>query len=232
MPRILGLRAEDFVQVSLEAGTKKSIPRDPFDAFDFPIIYMQAYVQRALTEVRVLAESSRQYMVDRIYAGAGDRVVAKPVFPPAKPNANAKPFELERVTDHYWKWKALRGLDLRTLIAIGDYTHHLEVKKTKETKDGVSYVMTISAQKQHIGARFVKKGKRRPTYRQLARWLEFGTENPPGAADAEGKPRARWRMVPRPHWRPAAQEMARRFKRAPKKVGASALRDFLRKARG
>jgi hypothetical protein len=229
MPKIVGRRfgkdAEVEVEVSLVAGTKKVRldPRftGPNAVFKLPQVFMKVLAKRSLTDIRILAESSRQYMVDRIYAGkagASRKVATKPIFPHTQPNSAAKPFMLQPLTKKYRRWKKLKKLDGRLLIALGDYTRALEVKKVKRSGTDVAYLMTISPQKRHKERRPGKKKLQSLTMRQLAAVLEFGSSS---------------RMIPgRPHWKPTAKEMTRRFKKAPDKMLASALRDFLRKAKG
>jgi hypothetical protein len=161
-------------------------------------------------------------MVDRIYAGKAAesrKVIPKPHFPTTQPGAaQTKPFDLEPLTKKYRRWKRRRKLDGRILVAVGEYTKALQVKKVKRSGSDVTYLMTISPQKRHKGGSLFKRKGKRPTLRQLAAMLEFGS--------------AKKKLPPRPHWRPTAKEMTRRFKKAPQKMLVSAMRDFLRKSKG
>jgi hypothetical protein len=225
MPKLIAKRkhykgGEILVEFGLESGSKKFVLTPVIDGpnsiFKLPQKYVKALSDRTLKELRILAETSRQYMVDRIYAGRaqdGNIVTKAPTYPRSTPGVGGtEPFELAELTPRYRRRKKRKGLDGRILIASGDYTHSLEVKRVKPKGADAAYVMSLPTKK-HIGARFVPKGSKRVTYRQLSLILEFGS--------------AKKKIPARPHWRPTGREMGRRFNRAPAKLSASALRDFL-----
>lgn len=207
------------ILVQLEAGTKKLKldPRfkGPNATFRLPQIYLKEVIQRSLTDLRVFAESSQQYMLDRVYAQRGRRVSTKPTLPHTAPNNAAKPFDLKPLSKRHARFKRKRKLDGRILIASGQIMHELVIQKVVRDGD-VTYILTLP-NRQHIGSRIVKKGAKRITIKQLMAVLEFGS--------------GKRKIPPRPIWRPTAKEMTRRFARAPEKLSANALRSFLKKAR-
>ncbi len=86
----------------------------------------------------------------------------------------------KRLSPKYLKWKKRKGLDTRILLA-----HHYYISSITVYRSGGDWVVGVKPFQKHpaTGVRMEK----------LARFLEFGTS----------------RMPPRPHWRPALEEVRR-----------------------
>lgn len=182
----------------------------------------KAAVRASAVQCRVLAEESREMLLDRIHAGwltpttngyAPQRVVERPPVL-RKPNVfrDRRPFRWRgragQLSQRYANWKAKHELDGRMLLATGEYTEAIEVYRGEQTKGGVYYMVRL------------KQGTHEPsglTYNVLARVLELGS--------------GRHNIPPRPHWKPTVRDIVLRFEQEAETIRAQALREALRAIR-
>lgn len=102
-----------------------------------------------------------------------DRAIAEEFAYDLKKKIEQQAFAWVPLSPDYARRKAVLGLDPRMLIALGGY---IEAIQAREQPDG-TWAVTV-ADKKLPNSRY--------TYKDLANWLEWGTENMPA----------------RPHWRP------------------------------
>lgn len=174
--------------------------------------FVEKTVEVTYPQMRVLAEETRDLLIDKIMAGntrGYSPVVSRASLPKSRlpgVRTERKPFPFDRtapLSPDYLERKVREGKDPRILIATGRYLEHIVVER-QETRDGVKWRV------------FIQKGKTKTeiTFNMLARILEFGS------ASRNIKPRA--------HWRPTARIMGDKMKRVPKDIRAQALRETLR----
>lgn len=175
--------------------------------------FVEEIVSATHPQMRVMAEETRDLLIDKIMAGNthGYRVkVARTSLPKSRlpgVRSERKPFPFDRtapLTEKYLKRKVREGKDPRILIATGRYLEHIILER-QETKNGVFWRV------------YIQKGKTKTeiTFNMLARILEFGS--------------ASRNIKSRPHWRPTARIIGDRMKRVPDNIRAQALRETLRK---
>jgi hypothetical protein len=188
-----------------------------------PVI-QRAMVDATAVQLRVLAEETREYIIDRIYAGppfrsppGGRMLVRRPpkLRAPEMHGEERRPFRHVALSERTREKKANpdRELDARKLIGKGDYTYGIEVKRGEQRESGVNYIVR-PAPRQHKGA---DPRSGRITSRMLARVLEFGSR--------------RHNIPARPHWGPALRAAIRRFRESAPGIRAEALRRTLREMR-
>jgi hypothetical protein len=174
--------------------------------------FVENIVSATQPQMRVLAEETRDLLIDKIMAGnprGYPPKVSRASLPKSRlpgVRTERKPFPFDRtapLTEDYLKRKVKEGKDPRILIATGRYLEHIVLER-QETKDGVFWRV------------YIQKGRTRTriTFNLLARILEFGS--------------ASRNIKPRPHWRPTARLMRDAVKRVPDNVRAQALRETLR----
>lgn len=174
-------------------------------------------VEATAIQLRVLAEESRDIILDKLFAGRpqapGEVILSQPrrLRQPQELGRDRAPFDHPPLTRKHARLKAREGLDGRTLLMTGDYVENgIEVFKG-EQQSGVYYMVRPAVGK-HEGF----DPKSGPiTYRRLAMVHEFGS--------------AKHRIPPRPHWRPAAEAIIARFERTRRTVRALQLRSMLRR---
>lgn len=160
-------------------------------------------------QLRVIAEESREMVLDRLYAAKpqapGAATVARPERErrPDIPTADRKPFRHAPLAPSTVERKAAADQDGRKLIASGEYTYGIEV--FKGTENGVTYYTVRPKPGKHPDAGV--------THRVLAAFHEFGTS----------------KMPKRPHWGPVLAVVKDIVKKRRKKIRADALRKALRK---
>jgi hypothetical protein len=169
------------------------------------------------TQLRVLAEETRQIIVDRAFAGApqapGRIVLGAPGWFRRRdiPGVDRKALRYKKLSLAHVLRKRVLGLDGRIFIASGDYLKNIEVLPGVRSRSGIQGYIVRMKPRAHKSV----FGSSKILLSLLARVLEFGSR--------------RWKIAPRPHWRPAAQAMQTRFKRLPRDIRAAALRAALRR---
>jgi len=175
-------------------------------------------VRATIPQFRQLAYGSATLLVEKILAGDRQGFPAtisirdaKGLKPGYRGLGPRRPFQHVSLNEEYLERKVAEGLDPRPLIATGFYIGHIEVQERK--RKGARFWVVTPARVKH-----------RPSgvwLRVLAGWLEFGTpESSPGG-----------RMPARPHWRPTALVVRRKWERLPKDIRVEALKETLRKMR-
>jgi hypothetical protein len=186
------VRSVGYVQIG-----RRRIPLKRVPAF-FPLLVDSTMVATAV-QLRVIAEESRELLIDRIFAQTPQLPRGRPRRPPnltaprppriRRPMVQTRrgPFQpaLEELTEPYASRKAREGLDGRILLAIGDYVDGIEVFRGEQKEGGVYYMVRPAVRKHDPDDRNY------PQLSKLARWLEAGTS----------------KMKARPHWRPTLQEV-------------------------
>ncbi|MBO8161151.1 MAG: hypothetical protein H0Z24_05895 [Thermosipho sp. (in: Bacteria)] len=113
---------------------------------------------------------------------------AKKVEIQLKENIKKQLLDLPPLKEEYKKKKSKNNLDVRTLIATGEYVDRLRVFEVKKTKDQIIIVVGASDEdKHHSGL----------TIGELARIIEYGTPTQP----------------PRPHFRLTWEEIKGKIKK-------------------
>jgi hypothetical protein len=179
-------------------------------------------VVATIPQIRNLAWASQALLVEKLLAGnpkgfppviqEGDLTnVRKDVkgLEPRRPFGGK--WKHPKLNEEYLFRKVSEGKDPRPLIATGLYIKNI-VARERKLKKGTTWTVLP----RNIIHR--PSGVRLPV---LAGWLEFGT---PFSNPGE-------KMPARPHWRPVALVVRRRFKRLPKDIRAAALRKVLRELR-
>ena len=160
-------------------------------------------------QLRVIAEESREMVVDRLYAARPQRpgqvVVDRPPIARREdiPIADRAPFRHAPLAPSTVKKKNDAEQDGRKLIATGDYTYGIEV--FKGTEKGETYYTVRPKPGKHPDAGV--------THRVLAAFHEFGTS----------------KMPKRPHWGPVLRAVKGVVDSKRKSIKAEALRKALRK---
>jgi hypothetical protein len=180
-----------------------------------PIIesfHLRLYKQLAdatAVQLRVIAEESREMVLDKLYAARAQAPgVASVVQPPQTrradiPTAERKPFRHTPLAKETVERKAEAEQDGRKLIATGAYTAGIEV--FKGTQGGDIYYTVRPKPGKHPEAGV--------THRVLAAFHEFGTSTIPK----------------RPHWGPVLRVVKSILRSKRKSIRAEALRKALRK---
>jgi len=175
---------------------------------------MRSTVEATAVQLRVLAEESRELIIDRLFA-AKPQAPAKAVVrrPPRKRptmrTAPRAPFKKHRALTQKWiERKAEDGLDGRKLIATGDYVRGIEVKKATQAGGGVYYYVRPADRKHRPSGIPLTK---------LARVHEFGSR--------------KHKIKPRKHWGPAVNDIRAALPGHAADIRADALRRILRSIR-
>jgi hypothetical protein len=173
--------------------------------------FPQAVIEATAVQLRIIAEESRELVIDRILAGtaaapAGMTVQRPPVLRKSGgAMAQRKAFKLAPLTRPYVLKKAREGLDGRTLTATGDYINGIVAKRAEIPGAGVAYGVGMES-RNHVPSGLPLS--------VLAGILELGS----AAAN----------IPPRPHWRSARRQVMRRLKQLAPDVRAAVLREALR----
>jgi hypothetical protein len=177
----------------------------------FIIKLVEATVEASLTQIRVLAEESRELILDRLYnqtpQAPGEARIERP-RPLRRPRikfTDRRPASLRRLADSTVYEKNRLKQDGRKLIATGEYTYGIEV--FKGMKKGQPYYTVRPKPGLHPS--------RNITHRVLAALHEFGTSN----------------MPKRPHWGPVLRKLQKVLKDEGRQVRAVALRQAMRAVR-
>jgi hypothetical protein len=171
---------------------------------------MRSTVSATVDQLRVLAEESRELVLDRLFAARAQApasiVVTRPArVAPSIKTASRAPYRHRALTQKWVQRKARDSQDGRKLIATGDYAQGIEVFKGKQAS-GV-YFIVRPADRKHVPS-----GLRLP---MLARVHEFGS--------------AKHKIPPRPHWGPAVRDVRDAFAGARPTIRAEAARRLLRR---
>lgn len=183
-----------------------------------PVI-VRSTVEATATHLRVLAEETREMIIDKLMAAPaqppGVAVLQRParLRRPAGPMADRQPFNHTPLRPWYAAAKARFGLDGRFLLATGDYIRGIEVFKGKQAS-GI-YYMVRPASREHVPS---EVSSTTPIMlAKLARVLEFGS--------------AKHRVPPRPHWRPVLRAVLGRARFIRRNIYAAGLRAALQRLR-
>jgi hypothetical protein len=180
---------------------------------------IRSTVEATAVQLRVLAEETRELIIDRLMATPiqrpGVRVVQRPVRlrQGVGPTADRRPFDFDRLRNWYARKKRRLGLDGHFLIASRDYIEGIEVFKGKQ-QSGV-YYMVRPAQRFHVPSEVSSTSNIMLSL--LARVLEFGS--------------AKHRVPARPHWRPVLRAVIARVRFARRDIRAAGLRQFIQRLR-
>lgn len=186
----------------------------------FMPILMDSQMVASAVQLRVIAEESRELLIDRIFAAAPQATTGshRPQLSaerpdrlrPAKIKTRRGPFDppLAELAEDYANRKAREGADGRILLALGDYVEGIEVFRGEQKEGGV-YYMVRPEQREHEPTGVLLS--------KLARWLEGGTS----------------RMEARPHWAPALRQIKKHLndRKVRRDVRAGALRLAIQKMR-
>lgn len=177
-------------------------------------VVVRSTVEATTTQIRVLAEESRELLLDRLFAGVpqppGRVKVARPRrVVPSMPGAARIAFRHRLLTRRTVARKVSLALDGRKLIETGNYARGIEVFRGQQ-ESGVYYMVRV-ADRPHKGfdpsSGPIRLGV-------LARLHEFGS--------------ARLRIPARPHWRPTVRDVMARFRELKRTIRAAGLREALR----
>lgn len=164
-----------------------------------------ATVEATANQLRVLAQESRELIVDKTYAGRarppGRRRSPRPPNKAQRqdiPGSERKRYPHVALADRTVEKKARREQDGRPLIARGIYIPGIEVFKGE--RNGMPYYIVRPKPSMHPDAKV--------SHRVLAAILEYGTSTVP----------------PRPHWAPVLRIVLQELKRRGPDVRAEALR--------
>lgn len=181
-----------------------------------PLI-LRSTVEATTTQLRVMAEESRELILDRIFAATptppGEIVLERPpvLRRPDIPTRARASLEYAPLTRKHVLKKKRTGADGRFMIELGDYIRGIEVYRGEQSASGV-YFMVRPADREHRGAD-PTSGTIRLV--MLARVLEFGS--------------ATHNIPPRPHWGPALADIIAMFQARRPSIRAEALRAALRR---
>jgi len=197
------VRTRDGVQVVTRTG-----PDGRERVESFHIKMFEQLHAAGLVQIRILAEESRELLLDKLYnqrpQAPGSVVEARPR--PLRradiPIALRRPANLSRLADRTVKDKAAAGQDGRKLVKTGAYTYGIEV--FKGTKGGEVYYTVRPKPGPHP--------ERGIPHRVLAAMHEFGTST----------------MPKRPHWGPVLRTVKRVLQERGTEVRAVALRTAIR----
>lgn len=168
-----------------------------------------AILEATATQLRVVAEETRELIVDKLFAGKaqppGFAVAKRP--PPLRPSKyqslERAAYRFKKLQERYARRKAKLRLDGRILIATADYVGHIDVVRGERSGAGVYYTVRPSP------------GVHKPsklTYTTIARIHEYGTATIPA----------------RPHWRPVVTAVHRRAAEIARKLKSDTLRTLVR----
>lgn len=172
---------------------------------------MRTTVEATAVQLRVLAEESRELILDRLFAAkpqapAKEKVRRPPRKRPSMRTAPRIPFKKHRALTQKWiQRKAEDSMDGRKLIATGDYVRGIEVKKATQAGGGVYYYVRPADRKHRPSGIMLTK---------LARVHEFGSR--------------KHKIPPRKHWGPAVNDIRRSLAGHAADIRADALRRLLR----
>jgi len=200
------IKTRDGVEV-----VKRTGPDGKERITSFHITLFKKLEEATLTQLRVLAEESREMILDKLFAGSarfpGKRVVSRP--PQLRrsdiPTSERRPYRHPPLADSTVTKKANAQQDGRRLIATGAYVEGIEV--FRGSKNGVPYYTVRPKPGKHPDAGV--------THRVLAAFHEFGTS----------------KMPARPHWGPVLRVLRRVMEQRGPEVRAEAMRLALREAR-
>jgi hypothetical protein len=185
-----------------------------------PVLMQQAMVEATATQLRVIAEESKELLIDKIMAGpparGTERVEDRPARTAARRDLDVedrRAFRHPPLADRTVARKRHHHLDGRRLVETGHYVNNIEVKRGFQKDSGVNYLV----RPRPIQHRGFSEQSGPITLKQLARTLELGS--------------ARHNIPARPHWGPVIRATIRRFNRAPDDIKAEALRIALRNLR-
>ena len=165
-------------------------------------------VEATAVQLRVMAEETRELIIDRLMAATPQAPASSVLERPAVLRRrdigieDREPFDHEPLNQRYVDKKAAKGLDGRKLLATGDY---IEGITTNRVEGGAGVAYTVG----------VEDRNHRPSglpLNTLARIHEFGS----GSAG----------IPARPHWRP----VGRQVRASLRKQGANVMADVLRRA--
>ena len=192
----------------------------------FARLIKDSIVEATAPALRILAEESREYILDRLFAGKpqlpsriptglNPTPVDRPKILRAAniPTAARQAFKHKPLKDYVVQRKADRGYDLRKLIETGALAESIEVFKGERSKGGTYYMLRLK--KGFHGGADPRSG--RITNLMLARVHEFGS--------------AKHRIPPRPIWKPASRAIIARFRQLAPTISADILRAILRSIR-
>ena len=195
------------VQHSVKVGNRTYKLRSN-DAF-FPVLN-EEQIKATGPQMRNLAFGSYNLLVEKVLAGNTRgfpkkiRVTDLPFYDPKfRGLAKRAPFKFDELSEDYVRRKVLHELDARPLIATGFYLENIQVTQ-EESATGTLYSV------------YVPDIEHEPSgvpLQTLVGWLEYGTT----------------KMPARPHWRPVALVVRRKWNRLPKGIEAEALRQALKK---
>lgn len=193
----------------VRAGGGKGIKVVRFGQF-FPAVVNEVIKANA-TQMRVLAEGSADLLINKIFAqvNPGNAVVSKPDALSAGKGIKGEnvPFDHEPLSPAYARYKLRNGLDGRILLAMGDYVNSIEVFRSETKEAGITYRVRNKPGRHYSGL----------TYQQLGLVHEFGSSK-------AGIPA-------RPHWRPVASLVLKRFRRLTQSATAADIRAALSRIR-
>ncbi len=172
---------------------------------------VNATIKANATKFRVLAEGSADVLINKLFAqvNPGNSVVAKPqsISKGKGVQGENEPFDHQALSKTYARYKLRKGLDGRTLLALGDYVRSIEVFRSDRKDAGVTYRVRTKPGKHYSGL----------TYNELGLVHEFGS--------------AKAQIPARPHWRPVAAATLKRFKRLTQATTAADIREALSRIR-
>jgi hypothetical protein len=174
----------------------------------------QIAMELSAVQFRVLAQESRELLIDKLMAATPQRPGTVTVQRPPRisksriPTTERRAFRHRPLSQPYVQKKAREALDGRKLIATGDYIEGIEVRKATLPDVGVVYGVGLESRNHEpSGLPLVA----------LARILERGS--------------AAARIPPRPHWKPVHRAMRARLRTVADNVMAEAMRRALREVR-
>jgi len=206
MAGITHIRTRDGVEV-----VKRTGPDGRERITSFHITLFKKLEEATLTQIRILAEESREMIVDKLFAGSarfpGTRVVSRPpqLRRPDIPTSDRRPYRHAPLADRTVADKVDAEQDGRRLIATGAYVYGIQV--FRGMKKGKPYYTVRPKPGKHPNAGV--------THRVLAAFHEFGTS----------------KMPARPHWGPVLRVLRRVMEQRGPEVRAEAMRLALREAR-
>jgi len=172
---------------------------------------VDATLQAGLVQARIMAEESRELILDKLLAATPQRPGQREVERPRRlrrreiPTVERRAFRHAPLAEPTVKDKAAREQDGRKLIATGAYIEGIEV--FRGMRQGQPYYVVRPKPGQHPDAGV--------THRVLAAFHEFGTS----------------RMPARPHWSPCIRIVRRELRRLGPQIRAVAMRTAIRQAR-
>lgn len=188
-------------------------------SFHFAPVLQRSMLEATADQMRVVAEESKELLIDKIMAGpparGTQRRVARPDRTSARqdlPTADRRAFRHPPLADRTVERKRRNELDGRRLIETGHYIENIEVKRGVQ-RSGVNYI---------VRPRPIRHQGFNPysgpiTLKQLARVLELGS--------------ARHNIPARPHWGPVIRAAIRRVRQLPDSIRSEALRRALKQLR-